>query len=427
MPILMPILMPALSPTMSEGKIVRWLKKEGDSVVAGDALVEVETDKATMEVEAVEEGVLGRILVAEGTVVVNTPIALLLHEGEEASILEDITAANVPVPSIAAANRVHATLEPPSTPGGGERMPAATPLARHLAHMHRIDLTDLHGSGPYGRIIKTDIEHAIAAALVPASKPVDAATVGETFEPPHEEVPHTTIRKVIAHRMLESVHNAPHFALTIDFEMDALVELRADLNAYLAAEADARTSTKAGDEKAGDGWRLSINDLLIKACALALRKVPAINASFTEEAMHRYAQINVALAVDTPIGLFTPVIHDADGKGLFTITSEVKKLVHKARAGRLRSEEYSGGTFTLSNLGMFGIRHFSAILNPPQACILAIGAMEPRPVVRQGTLAIATMMTGTLSVDHRAIDGATAAHYLAALKKLIEQPSTMLL
>ncbi|KAF0144249.1 MAG: pyruvate dehydrogenase E2 component (dihydrolipoamide acetyltransferase), partial [Rhodospirillaceae bacterium] len=378
-------------------------------------------DKAIKEMEAVEEGVLGRVLVPEGTVAVYTPIALLLQEGEEGSVLDavEVPEAMEKIPAsparfIAAAGPVVPSV---STPGqdDGQRI-FASPLARRLAREHCIDLASLHGSGPHGRIIKADIERAMTATPVP--KPVPAVHDGLP-ELPCERVPHTTIRKITARRTLESVRTIPHFTLAVDFEMDALLALRADLNTRLAAEAG-----KGADVPEE---RLSLNDLFIKACALALRKVPEINVSFAEEAMHCYSQVNITMLIEMASGLVAPVIRGADRKGLAEIAREMKTLMHKARAGRLRPEDCWGGTFTLSNLGMFGIRHFSAIVNPPQACILAVGAAEPRPVVRQGALAIATMMTGTLSVDHRAVDGATGARYLAVLKKLIEQPLIMLL
>lgn len=298
-------------------------------------------------------------------------------------------------------------------------------MARRLARDNHINLTNTRGSGPYGRVVKADVERIIAATAVvimplqeELTQQLTAPSVVATktpFDIPHKRVPHTAIRKTIAHRMIESVRNIPHFTLTMDFEIDALTALRFDLNTSLA------------DGENNSTRHLSINDFLVKACAVALRKVPDINACFTEEAILYYEQINVAIAVNTQAGLVAPVVHDTDRKGLIDISSEIGSLVHRARAGRLHPKDCLGGTFTLSNLGQSGIRHFSAIINPPQTCILAIGTAEPRPVVHQGALTVATVMTGTLSADHRVIDGATGANYLIALRKLIERPLTMLL
>ena len=413
------ILMPALSPTMTEGAIIRWAKREGDTVGAGDVLAEIETDKATMEMEAVDEGILGRILVEAGTVAVHTPIALLLLEGESPSVLESV------VPVVPGAGSAVAAPMPEAVvgkaPGPGKTPPEektpegrvfATPLARRLARDMHLDLAGIRGSGPYGRIVKADVEGA-SPAPQPVIQSVVAPPVSLPEEPPHERVPHSTIRTIIARRTLQSSREIPHFTLTVDFAMDALLALREQLN--------------APDKTRPDDMRLSINDFLIKACALALRKVPEVNVRFTDEAMHRYTLINLAVVIDAPAGLVVPVVREADRKGLAEISGEMKALAHKAQGGKVRPEECRGGTFTLSNLGMAGVRQFSAIINPPQACILAVGVVEPRPVVRDGALAIATMMTGTLSVDHRAVDGAAGARYLAALKQVIERPLTMLL
>ncbi|VBB68674.1 Dihydrolipoamide acetyltransferase component of pyruvate dehydrogenase complex [invertebrate metagenome] len=413
-----PILMSALLPTMTEGNILSWLKHEGDFISSGEALVSIETNKTVIEAMVMQDGMLDRILIQAGRAEINTPVAFLQQEGEATLLRRKGTAA-----STRALGKEPAVSLPVSAPaavsGENTKKIFATPLARRLAQSYHVDLSTLRGSGPHGRIIKANVEHA----MLTTAPALQEHTITGNIEPPHELLPHTAIRRTIACRMVESVRHAPHFTLTADFEMDAFLALRAELNAHLVAE----DKENREDERRDSRWHLSVNDLLIKACALALRKIPAVNVSFTEEAIRRYVQVNVAFAVNTPTGLFTPVIRDADRKGLVTITSEVRALVRKARVGRLQPEEYAGGTFSLSNLGMCGIQHFSAILNPPQACILAVGVAERRPVVHRDTLTIATLMTGTLSVDHRAVDGATAAHYLAVLKKLIEQPSTMLL
>jgi pyruvate dehydrogenase E2 component (dihydrolipoamide acetyltransferase) len=430
------ILMPALSPTMSEGNLARWLKKEGDTVKAGDVLAEIETDKATMEFEATDEGTLGKILIAEGTqgVAVNTPIALLLEEGEDASALDKA----VPAPAVQGAKKAVAPASPP--PGGEDRQgrPSqsidsvaasvaavgqrvfASPLARRIAKDAGLDLKALAGSGPRGRIVRADVEKAIArgtgvpaaattpAAAVPAAPAPRPAPVAE-FGPAYEEIPLTSMRKVIARRLSEAKQTVPHFYLTVDCQLDKLLALRADLNG------------RSGD------YKLSVNDFVIRAVALALRKVPAANASFTETAIRLYKDVDISVAVATPNGLITPIVKHADQKGLAAISNEMKLLAGKARDGKLKPEEFQGGGFSISNLGMYGVRDFAAIINPPQGCILAVGAGEQRPVVKDGALAIATVMSCTLSVDHRVVDGAVGAEFLAAFKKLIEEPLTMLL
>jgi pyruvate dehydrogenase E2 component (dihydrolipoamide acetyltransferase) len=439
------ILMPALSPTMTEGKLAKWLKKEGDEVKAGDVIAEIETDKATMEVEAVDEGKLQKILVAEGTdgVQVNAPIAVLLGEGEDPS------AAPPPAPAPTARGNGQATPEPakpaaappPTAPppaparptvasatagDRGERL-FASPLARRLAAEAGIDLKALAGSGPHGRIVKADIEAAKAGGV--AGKPAAAAAAAPTTAPaaapalsaaaitgatPHHLVPHSTMRKVIARRLTESKQHVPHFYLTIDCEIDQLLKLRADLNAK-------------APEKGEGAYKLSVNDFVIRASALALRKVPAANAAWSDEGMVLFDTVDVSVAVAIPGGLITPVVRQAESKGLATISTEMKALAGKAREGKLKPEEYQGGTFSISNLGMYGIKDFAAVINPPQGAILAVGAGEQRPVVKAGALGIATVMSCTLSVDHRSVDGAVGAEFLAAFKKLIEDPITMLL
>ncbi|MBR9970678.1 pyruvate dehydrogenase complex dihydrolipoamide acetyltransferase [Magnetospirillum sulfuroxidans] len=417
------LLMPALSPTMTEGTLARWLKKEGDAVKSGDVLCEIETDKATMEFEAVDEGVLGKILIADGTagVAVNTPIGVLLEEGEDASaIVAKPVAAAAPVPAPAAV-AVPVAAAPAASAHGGDRV-FASPLAKRIAGNAGLDLKAVKGSGPYGRVVKADVELALkggvaaapvasAAAAAPAPKAAaaPAAATANPFEPAFEAIPNSSMRKVIARRLTEAKSTIPHFYLSIDCELDALLKVRADLNGR------------------SDAYKLSVNDFIIRAVALALKKVPAANASWGEEAIKRYTDVDVSVAVATPNGLITPIVHHADHKGLATISGEMKELAAKARDGKLKPEEFQGGGFTISNLGMFGVKDFAAIINPPQGCILAVGAGEQRPVVKAGALAIATVMTCTLSVDHRVVDGAVGAEFLAAFKKLVEDPLSMLL
>ncbi len=422
------ILMPALSPTMTEGNLAKWLKNEGETVKPGDAIAEIETDKATMEVEAVDEGKIGKIVVPAGSqgVKVNQVIALLLEEGEDASALAK---AGTPAPKAAppAATPAPAAAPPPvvqqpaaaptpaaATVATGERI-FASPLARRMAQQAGLELARLNGSGPHGRIVKADIDAALARG-VPAAKPAAAPApavavpVAPTFGlPAFTEQPHSTMRKVIARRLVESKREAPHFYLTLDCNIDRLLQLRQEINAKREKD------------------KISVNDFVIKAAALALRQVPAANASWTENAVRLYQAADVSVAVATPGGLITPIIRSADAKSLSAISAEMKDLAGRAREGKLKPEEYQGGTFSVSNLGMFGIREFAAVINPPQGAILAVGAGEQRPIVKDNALAIATMMSCTLSVDHRVVDGAIGAEFLAAFKKLIEDPLSMLI
>ncbi len=422
------ILMPALSPTMTEGTLSRWLKKEGDAVKSGDVLAEIETDKATMEFEAVDEGTLGKILVPAGTsgVAINAPIALLLEEGEDASALD---AAAAPAAKVAPAAAAPVAAQPapaapavaaaPAPAGKKEGRVFASPLARRLAKNAGFDLLGVAGTGPRGRIVKADVLKVIAlgatapakpaAQEAPAPKAAAAPAAAPAFGPRYREIPNNGMRKTIARRLTESKQTVPHFYLTVECELDSLLKIRSDLNGRL----------KEG--------KLSVNDFIVRAVALALRKVPEANASWTEAAILQYEEVDISIAVATPGGLITPVVKNADQKGLSAISEEVKALATKARDGKLKPEEYQGGGFTISNLGMFGIHEFSAIINPPQGCILAVGAGEQRPVVKDGALAIATMMNCTLSVDHRVVDGAVGAQFLAAFKGLIEDPLSMLL
>jgi pyruvate dehydrogenase E2 component (dihydrolipoamide acetyltransferase) len=428
------ILMPALSPTMTEGNLAKWLKKEGDEVHSGDVLAEIETDKATMEVEAVDDGKIGKILVPEGAqgIKVNAPIALLLGEDEDASALEKFAAPIVqPAPTAPAPSPETAELAPAVSPpvegrGNGDGRIFASPLARRMAQQAGLDLAAIRGSGPQGRIVKSDIEAALspsrltrapaAAPTLPMSRPAPAAPVlskervaALAGNPPYTERPLTAMRRVIARRLTESKQTVPHFYLTIDCEIDALLKIRTELNGK------------------SDTYRISVNDFVIRATALALRQVPAANASWSDEAILLWDTVDVAVAVALDDGLITPIVKMADRKGLAAIAGETKDLVARARAGKLKLEEFQGGTFSISNLGMYGVREFAAVINPPHGGILAVGSGEQRPVVKNGALTIATVMSCTLSCDHRAVDGAVGAQFLAAFKKLVEDPLTMLL
>ena len=440
------ILMPALSPTMTEGTLARWLKKEGDQVKAGDIIAEIETDKATMEVEAVDEGILGKILVADGTagVQVNATIGVLVEEGESADAAPapkaeppkaEAPKAEAPKPEAPKAEAPKAEAAKPEAPkpaanghDGGDRV-FVSPLAKRMAAQSNLDLAGITGSGPGGRIVKSDIEAAlnkpggakpepVPAAATPAAAPAAAAPAPKPAAPtvtaPHTAVPNSGIRKVIARRLSESKQTIPHFYVTMDFEIDALLKLRADLNAK---------SSKDGP----GAFKLSVNDLVIKAVAATLRRFPNVNAMWTDEAILQFHDVDVSVAVSTPTGLITPIIRRADQKGLTTISNEMKDLASRAKANKLKPEEFQGGGFSISNMGMFGVRDFSAIINPPQAGILAVAAGEQRPVVRKGELAVATVMTCTLSVDHRVIDGALAAEFMQALKGVIEDPLSLML
>ena len=436
------ILMPALSPTMTEGKLALWRKKEGDKVKAGDVIAEIETDKATMEVEAVDEGTLARIAVPAGTegVKVNSVIAVLAEEGEDVKsiAMEPSRAAAPPTPRAPAQAAAAPMPKPASAPQPAAPIPSrangqdgrsfVSPLAKRMAQQAGIDLKSVRGSGPHGRIVKADIDGVLSGSpLRPAAAPTLAvrgqapviAPAGVYLPsaggmPPYEEIPHSTMRKVIAQRLVQSKRDAPHFYLSIDCQIDALLKLRADLNARAP--------------KDGPGaYKLSVNDFVIKAAALALMKVPAANAMWTDQALRRFKSADISVAVAIADGLITPIVRNAETKGLSAISNEMKDLAERARAGKLRLEEFQGGTFSISNLGMYGIREFYAVINPPQACILAVGAGQQRPVVKDGALAIATVMTCGLSTDHRVVDGAIGADFMAAFKKLIEDPIQMML
>jgi len=419
------ILMPALSPTMTEGTLARWVKNEGDMVRAGDIIAEIETDKATMEVEAVDEGVLGKILVPGGTagVKVNEVIAVLVEKGEVfsgAAAASALVPAAVAAPAVAAAPVVPAVAAAPVL--AGERA-FASPLARRMAQQAGLDVTKIAGSGPQGRVVKADIEAAMnrpaaapaplaVAAPVAAAKPVAVAAAAPLAGT--TAVPNSSMRKIIAKRLSESKATIPHFYVAMDIELDALLDLRAKLNARAP--------------KDGPGaYKLSVNDLIIKAAAVTLRRVPGVAASWTEDAILRFNEIDISVAVAIPDGLITPIVKNADTKGLAAISNEMKDLGARAKAGKLKPEEFQGGGFSISNMGMYGVSHFAAIINPPQAGILAVGAGTQRAVVKGGALAIATVMTCQLSVDHRVIDGSLAAEWMAAFKAIVEDPLSLML
>ena len=429
------ILMPALSPTMTEGKLAKWLVSEGDAVASGEVIAEIETDKATMEVEAVDEGTLGKILVAEGTdnVPVNRTIAVLLEDGEDAGSI-DASAGVAPAPAAAPAEAVPsvAPAGPAPAPVAAGGRVLASPLAKRMAAQSGLDIGAIKGSGPNGRVVKRDVEAAIAGGVPAAAAPEAAApaaalaaaapmvasgpsakALADMLGLGHRQEPLSNMRKTIAARLTEAKQTVPHFYLTVDCELDALLKVRKELNGRA--------------EASGGAYKVSVNDFVIRAAALALKKVPAANASFDPEGMLFYGHADVSVAVATPAGLITPIIKAAETKGLAEISAEMKDLAARARDGKLKPEEYQGGTFSVSNLGMFGVKEFSAIINPPQGAILAVGAGEQRPVVKDGALAVATVMSCTLSVDHRVVDGAVGAAFLAAFKPLIEDPLTMLL
>jgi pyruvate dehydrogenase E2 component (dihydrolipoamide acetyltransferase) len=419
------ILMPALSPTMTEGKLAKWLKKEGDSVKSGDLIAEIETDKATMEFEAVDEGKIGKILVAEGTegVAVNKPIAILLEDGEDMGSVKasapKAAPAAAPTPVAAApvaGSPVAAQAAKPQAAAPASKnndRVFASPLAKRMATNAGIDLSAVKGSGPHGRVVKADVDQVIAgggAKVASAPRAYVPSGPVPDFGQPYTEIPNSGMRKVIAKRLLESKQNVPHFYLTIEANIDELLALRAKLNA-----------------RGGADYKLSVNDFVIKAVAAALRKVPAANATWTDEAIRRYENVDISVAVATPDGLITPIIRNADKKGLAVISNEMKDLAARAKDKKLKPEEFQGGGFSISNLGMFGIKEFSAIINPPQSCILAVGKAEQRPIVKNGAIAIATMMSCTLSVDHRSVDGAVGAEFMQAFQAIIEEPLTVLL
>ena len=438
------ILMPALSPTMTEGNLATWNVAEGDTIGAGDVICEIETDKATMEVEAVDEGTLGKILIPGGAeaVAVNSVIALLLEEGEDASALDgytpsaaattdavskeptvneqvtDATTAAAPAPAATA------TAAPVAPAASGERV-FASPLAKRIAADKGLDLKSIAGSGPRGRIVKRDVENAqpgakpataasgAAASGAAAAAPAPAVTLDDPVfanMPEFDAVQNSTMRKIIASRLTASARDIPHFNLTVDVEIDNLLDMRKQLNNQENAD-----------------YKISVNDFIVKATALALTRVPECNVAYTDDAILQFKKVDMAIAVAIDGGLITPIVKDAASKGLATLSNEIKELAGKARDGKLMPEEFQGGTFTISNLGMFGVKGFNSIINPPQGGILSVGAGEQRPVVKDGELAIATVVTLTLAVDHRCIDGATGAAFIKELKSVIENPIALML
>ena len=448
------ITMPALSPTMEEGNLSKWLVKEGDKVSPGDVIAEIETDKATMEVEAVDEGTVAKIVVPAGTegVKVNALIAVLAEDGEDVAAAAKASgdapakAADAPKPE-AKAESAAAPAEAPkaAAPAAPEVKAAApttavavkdtdrvfaSPLARRIAKDAGLDLSGVSGSGPQGRVVKADVEATIAgggtkapaaavtaapAAAAPAVKPIPDDAVLKLFEEgSYELIPHDNMRKTIARRLVEAKSTVPHFYLTVDCELDALLGLRKQLN-----DAAPVRKTEKGEEPA---YKLSVNDLIIKALALALKEVPDANVSWTEGAMVKHRHADVGVAVSIPGGLITPIVRRAEEKSLSSISNEMKDLAARARTRKLKPEEYQGGTTAVSNLGMFGIRDFAAVINPPHATILAIGAGEQRAVVKGGEVKVATVMSVTLSTDHRAVDGALGAELIGAFKRLVENP-----
>jgi len=436
--------MPALSPTMEEGTLAKWLVKEGDDVKSGDILAEIETDKATMEFEAVDEGKIAKILVPEGTdgVKVGAPIAIMAGEGEDASAAAsaapkadtagpappkpapepkaDATPKAPPAPATAEAPAAPSAPAAPQAARAGDERIKASPLARRLAQAQNVDLSALRGSGPGGRIVRADVDAAVgkAPAAAPAGAPATApalathAVLPGPIEQaiPHEAIKLSNIRKTIARRLTESKQQIPHIYLTVDILLDALLKLRAELNAGLESR----------------GVKLSVNDLLIKALAHALIEVPECNVSFAGDQLLKYQRADISVAVSIPAGLITPIIVGADTKSVSAISTEMKDLAARARDGKLQPQEYQGGTASLSNMGMYGIKNFEAVINPPQGMIMAVGAGEKRPYVVNDSLQIATVMSATGSFDHRAIDGADGAKLMQAFKRLVENPLGML-
>lgn len=441
------ITMPALSPTMEEGNLAKWLVKEGDKVKSGDVIAEIETDKATMEVEAVDEGTVAKIVVPAGTeaVKVNALIAILAADGEDvaaaaagggsapaapkAEAAPALKAAEA-APAQAAAPAAPAPAAAPATASSGDRV-FASPLARRLAKEAGLDLKAVSGSGPKGRVVKSDIEKAVsiggakpaqAAAPAAAAAPAPALAKGASEEAvlklfeagSYDLVPHDGMRKTIAKRLQESKQTIPHFYVSVDCELDALLALRAQLN-------DA-----APRKEGAPAYKLSVNDMVIKAMALALRDVPDANVSWTDSNMVKHKHADVGVAVSIPGGLITPIIRKAETKTLSAISNEMKDLGKRAKDRKLKPEEYQGGTTAVSNMGMMGVKNFAAVVNPPHATILAVGAGEERVVVKNGEMKVANVMTVTLSTDHRAVDGALGAELLGAFKRYIENPMGML-
>lgn len=417
------VLMPALSPTMTEGNLAKWHVKEGDTVSAGDVIAEIETDKATMEVEAVDEGKIGKILIMAGTegVKVNTPIAVLLEEGETANDIGDYKisgssdnqktekAPDVPVKNVPQKSNVS---DHPIIRSSDNRI-FASPLAKRIAAEKGIDLKSVQGTGPKGRIVKADVQNFRISESQTVQSEIqefgDSDVLINEFGMVYTEIPNNNIKKITAKRLLESKTTVPHFYLTVELQIDTLLQARKEIN-----------------EAAKGEYKVSVNDFVVKACAMALQAYPAANVAWTEAATLQFKHSDISVAVATPNGLITPIVKKAETKGLKAISSEIKSLAGKAREGKLKPEEFQGGSFTVSNLGMFGIDEFAAIINPPQSCILAVGAGVEKPYVSNGEVKISTFMKCTLSTDHRTVDGAVGAEFLQVVKQYIENPVSML-
>lgn len=416
-----PILMPALSPTMKEGNLAKWIKKEGDKIKAGEVIAEIETDKATMEVEAVDEGILGKIIVPGGTenVPVNSLIALILEEGEDKSKLDSYQAESNATPAKTEDKKetkkeeIVTTKSSPiqENPKLNNDKIAASPLAKRIAKENNVNLAGIRGSGPHGRIIKDDILGAKSSGTFSVSNGVVSRNAEE-----YRVSKNSNVRKVIARRLLESKQTVPHFYLSVDLKIDKLLNFRHDLN-----------SVATLDTNGNPAYKVSVNDLIIKAVAMALKKVPDANSTWTDEAVLIYNNIDISVAVAIDGGLITPIVRNADQKTIPAISLEMKQLIAKAKAGKLQPEEFQGGGFSISNLGMFGIDSFQAIVNPPQSCILAVGAGVKKPVIEHDKIEIRDVMNVTLSSDHRSVDGAVGAEFLQALKRFIENPILMLI
>ncbi len=438
------ILMPALSPNMEKGKLAKWFKKEGDKVKSGDVLAEIETDKATMEIEAIDEGTLGKIIVADGTedVLVNAPIAVILGKDEKLSDVSAQPSPGAKVPVSPVKGETQSEAQSPTTnqvsplagetvarsaTGEGSRL-FATPLARRLAAQKNINLQSVSGSGPYGRIVAKDIETAQAApqptvgargaasqGAVMAASPSETLVLKLFEEGSYDLVPHDGMRKTIARRLTESKQTVPHFYVTVDISLENLLSLRERLNLQAPKDKDGKPA-----------WKVSVNDFVIKAMAMALIKVPDANVSWTENNMVKHHHADVGVAVSIPGGLITPIVRKAETKGLAQISIEMKDYAARAKARKLNPSEYTGGSTSVSNMGMMGVKNFQAIINPPQATILAVGAGERRAVVKGNEIVIEQLMSVTLSTDHRAVDGALGAEFLGAIKMYLEEPGLML-
>ncbi len=415
------ILMPALSPTMKEGNLAKWIKKEGDKIKAGEVIAEIETDKATMEVEAVDEGILGKILIAEGTenVAVNSCIALILEDGEDKKSLEGFASKSTTdkTPSVPQKSEEKVVAVAAPTPVKQTQSSAsfsshvkASPLAKRIAKDEGVSLSQISGSGPHGRVIKEDVLSFLSGGS--SAKSGVVRRIAEEFR----AVKNSNIRKVIARRLLESKQTVPHFYLSCELNINKLQELRVALNEAAAI-----------DENGNPAYKVSVNDLIIKATAMALKAVPEANSSWSDDAIMIYNNVDISMAVAIDGGLITPIIKNADQKTIQAISVESKQLAKKARDGKLQPEEFQGGSFSISNLGMFGIDNFAAIVNPPQSCILAVARAVEKPIVENGQIKIASMMNVTLSSDHRSVDGAVGAEFLKALRRYIENPILMLL